>query len=556
IYLLYQNYKVEEPGVDPYVIGFSQDVTQRILAEQELMQAKKNTEDSAAAKKTFLANMSHEIRTPMNGILGIEALMAKTTLTKEQQQYLGMMQDSANNLLAIVNDILDLEKIEAGKMQLEEIPFNLSEKINSVIHSFSFKAEEKGIRLTHTNGLPAGLQVKGDPYRLVQILNNFLSNAVKFTGQGSITVTSKVKLDKDEWLAMECVIQDTGIGIPADKLNAIFSPFVQASSNTTRKYGGTGLGLSICKNLIEMQGGELWVESTVDIGTSFRFIIPYKKEEAPVMDTAPISVTNYASLGKRHVLLAEDVELNQFLARHILQSWGFEVTIADNGRKAVEMLQQQDFDLILMDIQMPEMDGITATQQIRQLENKAKAGIPIVALTANALKGDSDTYISAGMNDYLSKPFTEASLFEVIRKNLPPQASTADEAATPVQSPAIIKENTLMSLYDLSMVRSVSGGDEAFIKKMVQLFIETVPPGLKDLHEACSKGEWQRVGKVAHKLKSTVDSMGITMVKDDIRLIETNGKHEVDTAGLAPLAEKVSAVIYDCIAQLKTDFAL
>jgi len=467
-----------------------------------------------------------------------------------------MMQDSAHNLLAIVNDILDLEKIEAGKMQMEEIPFNVPEKINSIVHSFSFKAEEKGIRLTHTNGLPASLQVKGDPYRLVQILNNFLSNAVKFTEKGSITVSSKVKVDKEEWLAIECVIQDTGIGIPADKLKAIFSPFVQASSSTTRKYGGTGLGLSICKNLIEMQGGELWVESTVDTGTSFRFIIPYKKEEAIVMETATVSVTNYASLGKRHVLLAEDVELNQFLARHIMESWGFTVTIADNGKKAVEMLQQQPFDLILMDIQMPEMDGIAATQHIRQLADQAKASIPIVALTANALKGDSDTYMSAGMNDYLSKPFTEANLFEVIRKNLPAQGSATNAEATQAQSPAIIKENTVMSLYDLSMVRSVSGGDEAFIKKMVQLFIETVPPGLKDLNEACSKGEWQRVGKVAHKLKSTIDSMGITVVKDDIRLIENNGKHEIDTAGLASLSDKVSAVIYDCIAQLKTDFAL
>ena len=556
IYLLYQNYKVEEPGLEPYIIGFSQDITQRILAEQELMHAKKITEDSAAAKKAFLANMSHEIRTPMNGILGIAAVMAKTVLDKEQQNYLGMIQDSAGNLLAIVNDILDLEKIEAGKMQLEEIPFNITDKISTVIRSFNFKAEEKGISLTHKNQLPQSLQVNGDPYRLVQILNNFLSNALKFTGQGRITLDTHIKFDKEDWMAIEFIIEDTGIGIPDDKLKAIFTPFVQASLNTTRKYGGTGLGLSICKNLIEMQGGELWVESRINEGTTFRFILPYKKHEAPLMENTPPLAFNYAILGKRRILVAEDVELNQFLAKHIMQAWGFEVIIAENGRKAIALLEENDFDLVLMDIQMPEMDGISATQYIRQMQDVKKAAIPIIALTANALKGDSDIYIKAGMNDYLSKPFTEASLFKVIRHNLGETvAGVSAEIILPDPRTAI-NEDAGLPLYDLSMVRSVSGGDEGFIKKMVQLFIETVPPGLTDLQEAHRAGEWQRMGKIAHKLKSTVDSMGITVLKDDIRRIESNGKHEKDTDTLAPVVKRVTDTIDKCILQLKTDFSL
>jgi CheY-like chemotaxis protein len=366
----------------------------------------------------------------------------------------------------------------------------------------------------------------------------------------------RIKFDKQDWLAVEFAIEDSGIGISKDKIDVIFHPFIQGNADTTRKYGGTGLGLSICKNLIEMQGGELWVESEINKGTIFRFIIPYRRCETETAGAAGEQprALNFKSLGRRRVLVAEDVELNQLLARHIMESWGFEVMIADNGKKAVQALKQEDFDLVLMDIQMPEMDGIEATRSIRALSNSKKAAIPIVALTANALKGDSEKYIVAGMNDYLSKPFTEEQLFTVIQRNIQPPVMENNTEPLPANQPAAGKG--AQSLYDLSMVRAVSGGDEGFIKKMVQLFVETAPPTVEELQQALQGQQWDRVGKLAHKLKSTIDSMGISTLKDEIRTIESNGKHQQHTEAIPALVQKVAEVVTACIGQLKADFSL
>src|SRR5580658_10131379 len=566
IYLLYKNYRREEPGTEPYVIGFSQDITDRIKMEKELRFTKQLTDEIARAKESFLAHMSHEIRTPMNGILGIASLLSKTQLEPQQRNYLQLIQESANNLLVIVNDILDLEKIVAGKLQLETIPFKIVDKIATTIQSFIYRAEEKELGLIFQNFIPAELVVKGDPYRLSQVLNNILSNALKFTETGHITIATAIRDNNEERAIVEITISDTGIGIVRERLSTIFEPFEQADATISRKYGGTGLGLASCKNMIEMQDGELMVESEEGKGSSFTIRLPYQVsiEEERVSEVK--QEIDYKSLGPRKVLVAEDVELNQFLARHILESWDFEVVIAGNGLEAIEQLGKDAFDCILMDVQMPEMDGIEATHHIRSLPDPVKANIPIIALTANALKGDSEKYLAAGMTDYLAKPFDEERLFRVISRNLtritpapgtgiPSTTTSSDDSRT--GSTQKNNHNNMSSgnqrLYDLTMVQSVSGGDEGFIKKMVALFIETVPQNMQDLRSALQAENWEQVGKTAHKLKSTIDSMGIKSIRQEIRTVEANAKQMESLTEIPGLVEKIDNVIKECIGQLQAE---
>lgn len=553
IYLLYQNYKLEAPGMESYAIGFSQDISARIESERQLKMAKKMADDTAKAKEAFLANMSHEIRTPMTGVLGIAGLLAKTNLDDQQRNYLKLIQESANNLLMIVNDVLDLEKIIMGKLQFEHLVFSIADRVSMCMHAFTFKAEEKGINLSYDNQLGEEVVVLGDPYRLSQILNNLLSNAVKFTSEGSVIIETKIEGRQEDEVLICFSVKDTGIGIPGDQQELVFEPFTQAHSSISRNYGGTGLGLSICRELVNLMGGELSLTSEVDKGSVFSFILPFvtslSKPNQPVMSEE----INYQSLGRKNILVAEDVELNQYLARHIMESWGFTVDIANNGREAVEMVKQHNYDLVLMDIQMPEMDGMEATRQIRSLTDETKAHIPVVALTANALKGDSEKYISAGMNDYLSKPFDESKLFLIISQNLK-GGSAKTFTAGKKEIPEVPDQPE--KLYDLAMVQSISGGDTGFVERMVQLFIETMPPSLTELQQEVKQQNWVAAGKIAHKLKSTIDSMGIVQLKQDIRTIELNGKKVEHTEVIPELAARVVTVIEQCIQQLKTDFNL
>lgn len=548
-YLFYQNYRVEEQGHDPYIIGFSQDITDRIAAEKELLIAKRNTENMAKVKDTFLANMSHELRTPMNGILGVTNLLAKTALNPQQTHYAHLISDSVTNLLTIINDILDMEKISSGSIAFEHHAFKVVDKINSLVQSFQYKAGQKQIKLTLDNTLPGNLVIIGDQQRLAQIISNLLSNAVKFTNTGSINVTLGLLHYTETDVIIEFTIKDTGVGISENRLSTIFDPFVKASSRFTSKFGGTGLGLSICKNLVEMQGGNIELDSKVDQGSTFTFSLPFKRGSIQAVAESKTAVLNPSKIDKK-ILVAEDIELNQFLVKTMLESWGSQVDIAVNGKEAIQMVIEKQYDLVLMDIQMPEMDGITATKHIRELPQPQKANIPIIAFTANTLQGDSKLYRDAGMNDYITKPYTEEKLYEKITEVL--NIGTSNSSSSTTQPESAVSDNVITTpeerLYNISMIEAIGKNNPAFVEKMIAMFVDFVEKDFDKLKEAANKENWAEVGQIAHKLKSTFGNMGVDTLVNHVVDLESKSGNPVE------IIKKLDEGLKKVFEQMKEDY--
>lgn len=387
-------------------------------AEKAIIKAKELAEQSVRAKELFLANMSHEIRTPMNAIIGMSDLLSQTSLSKEQIQYMDAIKTSGKNLLVLINDILDFSKIDAGKFSLEEIGFRINHTLRSVKSALQMKAQERGLDLSLNIKVSRDVVI-GDPYRLTQVLINLVNNALKFTPEGKVDLIAEIVEESDHQMKLVFAVKDTGIGIPKEKQDLIFESFTQADDSITRKYGGTGLGLTISRKLVEIQGGRMWLESTPGEGSTFYFELTYAKGEE---EDLPLAVSKdsieVASLKGTKVLLVEDNRMNQFLVKSLMDKRDVYLDIAANGQEGFEMMEINDYDLVLMDIQMPVMDGIECTRKIRTDLKGSKRRIPIIALTANALKGDNEIYINAGMDDYLSKPFDANVLFSKIKRLL------------------------------------------------------------------------------------------------------------------------------------------
>ena len=383
----------------------------------ELRQARDAAFRAAQVKSEFLANMSHEIRTPMNAVLGTVAMLMEAGLAPDQRSLAETIERSGRDLLTIINDILDFSKLEAGKLRIEAIPFDLRETVEAVVSLLTAKAEAKQIRLRAKIAEGTPQHVTGDPGRLRQVLTNLIDNALKFTEQGFVMVHVAPVPGPDGISTVSFTIRDSGIGIPKDKLASIFEKFTQADTSTTRKFGGTGLGLTICRQLAELMGGAITATSEPGSGSTFALTIPFKQPAAQVEPAASAASTPGRLSGK--VLLAEDYPANQRIARWMLERLGLEVTLAEHGKQVLDQLARDRFDLILMDCQMPEMDGYDATRAIRT-SAAPYAGMPIVAMTAAALATDRDRCLAVGMNDYVSKPVQQEDLARVLARWLPP----------------------------------------------------------------------------------------------------------------------------------------
>ena len=504
------------------VIILVADINTRNKLEDELRIAKKLADENAVMKEQFMANMSHEIRTPMNSILGFSDLLEKTTLNKTQTEYLMAVKTSGSNLLNIINDILDFSKIEAGKLNIEKISFNLIDLLDSLRVMFTPKASEKHINFSIVIDEKTPTYVFGDPTRLLQILINLTNNAIKFTQHGEVKLSCEIKSIEHDIVQFVFKVKDTGIGIPADKVGGIFERFNQGNTETTRKYGGNGLGLAIVKQLVEIQNGDISLKSREGVGSEFIVKISYPiSYENKIIEAENKNKDLKISSNKTlHVLLAEDHILNQKLATAYLTGFGLEVDLAENGLEAVEKLKTKHYDLVLMDIQMPILDGYHASKKIREELN---INVPIIAMTAHIMANEKEKCLSYGMTDYLSKPFKEIDLYNMLNTYLGDKDTTnssIQSSSTDVQQSSQQETTKKYTIISIEHLHSLSRGNTTFIKEIIHLFLEQNPIEINDVEKAIEHKDYAVISSVAHKMKTSVGFIGIEQLLQPLNQLE------------------------------------
>ncbi|MDP3557445.1 MAG: PAS domain S-box protein [Bacteroidota bacterium] len=558
-------YKDDEGNVVGAVI-VARDITEQKRNEKELIEAKifaelateiaelakakaesatQIAENAVKAKQQFLSNMSHEIRTPMNAIIGFTKVILKTNLTAKQKEYLSAIKISGDALIVLINDILDLAKVDAGKMSFEEVPFKMATSISAMLHLFETKIQEKNLKLIadYDNTIPETLL--GDPVRLNQIILNLVSNAVKFTSSGKITVKVKLLESDDENAIVEFSVSDTGIGIAENKLISIFDDFQQASSGTSRLYGGTGLGLAISKNLVEPQGGTIKVTSKINEGSTFSFALKFKKTTIEAESREEILEID-KNIKDIKVLVVEDIALNQLLMKTLLDDFGFEFEIAANGKIAVEKLKLKSYDIILMDLQMPIMNGFEATEYARKTLNLKT---PIIALTADVTTVDLARCRSVGMNDYVAKPVNEELLYNKIIGLV----NKSNKVVSQMKNQPV--ENIKIKYVDLDYLNKRTKSNPLLMMEMITLYLEQTPPLIGAMKESLTQKDWVSLQSAVHKMIPSFSIMGISADFENMaRKIQEYASAQEINEEIHDLVLQLEKVCFHACSELEEEF--
>jgi PAS domain S-box-containing protein len=518
------------------------------IAEQAKLKAESATmiaENAVKAKQQFLSNMSHEIRTPMNAIIGFTKVVLKTDLNAKQKEYLTAIKMSGDALIVLINDILDLAKVDAGKMTFEQTPFKMSLSISAMLHLFETKIQEKNLELIREYDQNIPEVLVGDSVRLHQIILNLVSNAVKFTSEGSITVSVNLVREDEITATVEFAVADTGIGIAEEKIKTIFENFQQASSGTSRLYGGTGLGLAIVKQLVEPQGGTIHVESKINQGSRFSFTLSFLKTKAETEAEVEMMKID-TDIKNVKVLVVEDIPLNQLLMKTILDEFGFERDIADNGRIAIEKLREKQYDIVLMDLQMPEMNGFEATEYIRKTLHSS---IPIVALTADVTTVDLAKCRAVGMNDYIAKPIDERVLYSkmigLIKKPIT-LTSGKDGAAYKDAKPKCI---------DLDYLVRRTKSNPELMMQMISLYLEQTPPLISAMKQGWKDKDWTSLYAAVHKMIPSFSIMGISVDFENMaKKVQEYASTQLQSEGISELVLQIEMVCTQACLELEEEF--